>query len=231
LPPYRFHSQLLNSNSDQLYYMNARYYDAELNRFISRDPFEGHLTDPQSQNPYSYALNNPINFSDPSGEIAILPALGVSGAIGAAAGVTYAYANNPCATAGELARAGGVGFAAGAAGGAAALYAGAVAASAGAGAVVSNIVGGAASGVAGSVTSNALNGQPLLENAGGAAVLGGATGGVGGSVADDLAPVGPGRPPNTTLIGGGLKAGRELNNHTVGESVSTGLCLAFNCSN
>jgi RHS repeat-associated protein len=89
LPPYRFHSQLLNSNSGELYYMNARYYDAELNRFISRDPIIGTLTNPQTQNPYAYSLNNPINFSDPSGEFAVaIPLAGACIAGAVAYGVT-----------------------------------------------------------------------------------------------------------------------------------------------
>lgn len=51
-----------------MYFLRARYYDPFTGRFISRDPVKGSLTDPQSQNPYSYAINNPINSSDPSGE-------------------------------------------------------------------------------------------------------------------------------------------------------------------
>lgn len=54
--------------SDPLFYMRARYYDPVTGRFISRDPVSGLKTMPQTQNPYSYAINNPINFSDPSGE-------------------------------------------------------------------------------------------------------------------------------------------------------------------
>jgi RHS repeat-associated protein len=93
LPSYRFHSQLLNSNSGELYYMNARYYDAELNRFISRDPFEGILANPQTQNPYAYALNNPVNFSDPSGEFAVA-AIPLAGACVAGV-VAYGVATLP----------------------------------------------------------------------------------------------------------------------------------------
>lgn len=50
------------------YYLRARYYDPLTGRFISKDPVKGALTNPQTQNPYAYALNNPINLSDPSGE-------------------------------------------------------------------------------------------------------------------------------------------------------------------
>jgi RHS repeat-associated protein len=51
-----------------LYNMNGRLYDPVVGRFLSPDPF---ITDPsfsQSYNRYSYALNNPLKFTDPSGE-------------------------------------------------------------------------------------------------------------------------------------------------------------------
>ena len=50
-----------------LYYLRARYYDPVTGRFISKDPVKGLTTVPQSQNPYQYSYNNPINLSDPSG--------------------------------------------------------------------------------------------------------------------------------------------------------------------
>jgi len=51
-----------------LTFMRARYYDPTSGRFISKDPVEGMLDNPQSQNGYSYAHNDPVNLSDPSGE-------------------------------------------------------------------------------------------------------------------------------------------------------------------
>jgi len=50
-----------------LYYARARYYDAQLGRFITADPTIQHPFDPQDFNRYAYARNNPINFIDPSG--------------------------------------------------------------------------------------------------------------------------------------------------------------------
>ncbi len=50
-----------------LYYLRARYYSPELARFLSRDTYEGTLTDPLSQNPYLYARGNPAVYVDPSG--------------------------------------------------------------------------------------------------------------------------------------------------------------------
>ena len=48
--------------------MRARYYDPGIGRFISRDPIEGDLMNPQSQNGYSFVHGDPINLSDPSGK-------------------------------------------------------------------------------------------------------------------------------------------------------------------
>lgn len=47
--------------------MRARYYDPQTGRFISRDPVDGELSLPQTHNPYTYSVNDPINLSDPSG--------------------------------------------------------------------------------------------------------------------------------------------------------------------
>ncbi len=64
---FQFQSQQYDDTLD-LYFLRARYYDPATGRFISKDPVKGTLTIPQSQNPYAYALNNPIIYSDPSGE-------------------------------------------------------------------------------------------------------------------------------------------------------------------
>lgn len=68
--------------------MRARYYDPAMGRFISRDPIEGRLYEPQTHNAYSYSINNPINLSDPSGEdyVNIGVSTGVYG-LGASCGV------------------------------------------------------------------------------------------------------------------------------------------------
>ena len=50
-----------------LYYYGARYYDASLGRFLTRDPLQGRMTAPQTMNRYTYCLNNPTSCIDPSG--------------------------------------------------------------------------------------------------------------------------------------------------------------------
>lgn len=50
-----------------LIYMNARYYDATLGRFISPDTMIPDPGNPQSLNRYTYVENNPLSFTDPTG--------------------------------------------------------------------------------------------------------------------------------------------------------------------
>jgi RHS repeat-associated protein len=51
----------------ELYYLNARYYDPELGRFIRQDSYRGELNDPNQWHLYAYCANDPINYVDPSG--------------------------------------------------------------------------------------------------------------------------------------------------------------------
>ena len=71
------------------YFLRARYYDPTLGRFISKDPIKGKLTLPQTQNPYAYSLNNPVNLSDPSGlwYIDVGVSSGILGPLGGGGGV------------------------------------------------------------------------------------------------------------------------------------------------
>ena len=50
-----------------LYYLRARYYDAAIGAFISKDRLSGSLWSPSSRNRYAYALGNPLALVDPSG--------------------------------------------------------------------------------------------------------------------------------------------------------------------
>ncbi len=49
--------------------MNARLYDPKLHRFLQPDNFVQDITDSQNYNRYSYVLNNPLKYTDPSGEV------------------------------------------------------------------------------------------------------------------------------------------------------------------
>ena len=50
-----------------LYFYNARYYDANIGRFISADTIVPGLGNPQAWNRYSYVLNNPLRYTDVTG--------------------------------------------------------------------------------------------------------------------------------------------------------------------
>jgi RHS repeat-associated protein len=50
-----------------LVHMNGRIYDPFTGRFLSADPFIQSPLDGQSYNRYSYVLNNPLSFTDPTG--------------------------------------------------------------------------------------------------------------------------------------------------------------------
>jgi len=50
-----------------LYYYGARYYDPTIGRFISADTIVPDFKNPQALNRYSYVLNNPLKFTDPTG--------------------------------------------------------------------------------------------------------------------------------------------------------------------
>ena len=65
MPPQRFTGQRLDSTG--LYYYGARYYDPTIGRFISPDTIVQDPANPQSFNRYSYCLNNPLKYVDPTG--------------------------------------------------------------------------------------------------------------------------------------------------------------------
>jgi RHS repeat-associated protein len=68
--PYTYTSRELDPESGLLNY-RSRYNDASLGRFLGEDAFAGVLHLPQSLNRYPYVTNNPVNFVDPNGKIAI----------------------------------------------------------------------------------------------------------------------------------------------------------------
>ena len=51
--------------------MNGRFYDPQLGRFLSPDPYVQAPNNPQNFNRYSYCLNNPLKYTDPSGEFCV----------------------------------------------------------------------------------------------------------------------------------------------------------------
>jgi len=84
------HGIVDDSDDDGLIYMRARYYDSEIGRFISRDPYTWGPDDERGQNKYNemyirwdklvighnlykYSVNNPIRFIDKDGKLFWIP--------------------------------------------------------------------------------------------------------------------------------------------------------------
>jgi RHS repeat-associated protein len=47
--------------------MNGRVYDPQIGRFLSADPYIQSPYNTQSYNRYSYTINNPLKYTDPTG--------------------------------------------------------------------------------------------------------------------------------------------------------------------
>ncbi len=64
--PYRYSGYRYDEETD-IYYLNARYYDAKIARFMTEDTYRGQANDPLSLNLYTYCHNDPIMYKDPTG--------------------------------------------------------------------------------------------------------------------------------------------------------------------
>ena len=63
--PIRYTGQY-NDNETNLYYLNARYYNVNTGRFLTKDTYAGQDNNTLSLNRYTYCYNNPINNYDPT---------------------------------------------------------------------------------------------------------------------------------------------------------------------
>ncbi len=72
LTNYKYTDQELDPETG-LYNYGARYYDPMIGRFISPDPIVQAPFNPQSLNRYSYCINSPLMYVDPSGLISLDP--------------------------------------------------------------------------------------------------------------------------------------------------------------
>ena len=86
------------------FYCNARQYEILLGRFTSRDPVRGSFNEPMTLHAYLYCLNDPVNSTDPTGEIplALAFSMGIRGGLTAkqigAVVLALSYAYVVCAT-------------------------------------------------------------------------------------------------------------------------------------
>ncbi len=94
LNPFRYRSYYYDVET-KLYYLQTRYYDPEVGRFISQDGVE--YAEPETINGinlYAYCGNNPVTYVDPTGEflVSFLIALAAGVIIGGLVGGVTAYA-------------------------------------------------------------------------------------------------------------------------------------------
>ncbi|MFC4313275.1 toxin TcdB middle/N-terminal domain-containing protein [Steroidobacter flavus] len=59
--------EMIGGHSMGLIHMNGRVYDSQIGRFLSADPYVQSPLMSQSLNRYSYSMNNPLSYTDPSG--------------------------------------------------------------------------------------------------------------------------------------------------------------------
>jgi len=176
-----------------LYYLRARWYDPATGRFLTRDPVPGLPSVPASLHPYVYALNNPVLYTDPGGEI--VPLLLLGAAIGGGLAAFNYFQAQPCATLSSALQDPGflravlIGAGVGAVGGLVGFGIGAFGAGAFGGGLMGAVItgavaGGAAGGVTEALTQVATYGRVRNPQLVGAAMLsgvvsGGVLGGVG----------------------------------------------------
>lgn len=86
---FRFTREALDPGTG-LYYLRARYYDTNVGRLLTRDPFSGFVAVPATANQYAYTQNNPVNYVDPTG-FSILWAQTVLGLTRAIGGYSKAF--------------------------------------------------------------------------------------------------------------------------------------------
>ncbi len=72
--PFKFTGQFYDSEISQ-YYLRARMYDPQLMRFTSRDPVSGKFREPMTLHKYLYCLNDPVDYTDPTGESLLVDVL------------------------------------------------------------------------------------------------------------------------------------------------------------
>ena len=64
--PYTFNAEYTDASTGNQY-LRARYYSPETGNFFTEDSYLGSLLEPLERNLYTYAENDPVNYSDPSG--------------------------------------------------------------------------------------------------------------------------------------------------------------------
>ncbi len=108
--PFRYRGYFYD-NETGYYYLNTRYYNPQIKRFISADNINylGANGDLNAYNLYAYCSNNPVMYVDPNGNIAISTAILIGAIVGVGVGgliggiVAYNSAKGTGASGAELA--------------------------------------------------------------------------------------------------------------------------------
>ena len=82
--PYRYAGYYYDKETKN-YYLQSRYYNPAIQRFISEDTVRGNIEEPLTQNLYTYTHNNPLKYIDPNGHFAITTATALTAAKAVAA--------------------------------------------------------------------------------------------------------------------------------------------------
>lgn len=88
--PFRYKGYMYDSDANY-YYLNARMYDPSNGRFLQEDTYLGDPKDPLSLNRYTYCMNNPVKYYDPSGHIAIWAIIGIGAVVGGVFGLGVSH--------------------------------------------------------------------------------------------------------------------------------------------
>ena len=86
LNPFRYRGYYYDTETG-LYYLQSRYYNPKIGRFISADSYASTGQGILGNNMYAYCLNNPVRYSDPTGESATIAGAIIGGLFGAINGL------------------------------------------------------------------------------------------------------------------------------------------------
>ncbi|MEW6773492.1 MAG: RHS repeat-associated core domain-containing protein [Bacteroidota bacterium] len=190
--------------------MNGRMYDPQIGRMLSPDNFVQDATSTQGYNRYTYVLNNPLKYKDPSGEVFVVDDIILAAFIGGMINVAIQGFSGNINSLGDFGMAFGIGALAGAGG---AFVGGAVAGAIGFGGFAGGSVVGGAAGFTGGFVGSAGNawfgganfGEGLVAGLKGG-VFGAVTGGLIGGTSAGIDAVGNGANfwnGKVTEVGGG----------------------------
>jgi len=79
--PFRYRGYYYDTETG-LYYLNSRYYDAEVGRFINADGYASTGQGILGNNMFAYCNNNPIMYSDPNGDLSITACILICAGVG-----------------------------------------------------------------------------------------------------------------------------------------------------